>query len=228
MKKRLVVIVSAAALSVGLVAGAAAGPTLEKITASLNWGLKFKVDGKDWNAQDAKGTKLAPITYNNTTYLPVRAVSELVGTAVDYNSAAQTITIGEKTSSVPITKEKIDTGLSSQVMSTVDKQFTMQNGVDYKSGVVVNNINAAQKGFKLQPGGKYQKLELQFFGMEFEQEVEIKIFNADNVLLKMETLTVDKKNATVDLDIGALKEVKVELKGTPGGSGVVFTTGSYR
>lgn len=59
-------------------AGVYAGTKLQKITAYLNHSIGFKVNGAAYTPVDNKGNTLAPITYNNTTYLPVRALADVL------------------------------------------------------------------------------------------------------------------------------------------------------
>lgn len=228
MKKKAVVFASTATLMFGLVAGATAAPVLENISAYLNWGISFKINGQSWTAKDEDGNKLVPITYNGSTYLPVRAVAEALGTAVDWDNDTQTVLLGEKQDTVHMNDVKIDLGYSSHVMATTDKQYTVQEGQDYKAGIVVDDINAVQKSFKLVPEGKYQKLELQFFGLEIQKDVEIKVYGANDTVIKHVMLSGSNSNQKVDLDIGGLKEVKVEFKSGLTVADKVFTTGTYR
>lgn len=228
MKKKAVVFASTATLMFGLIAGATAAPVLENISAYLNWGISFKINGQSWTAKDEDGNKLVPITYNGSTYLPVRAVAEALGTAVDWDNDTQTVLLGEKQDTVHMNDVKIDLGYSSHVMATTDKQYTVQEGQDYKAGIVVDDINSVQKSFKLVPEGKYQKLELQFFGLEIQKDVEIKVYGANDTVIKHVMLSGSSSNQKVDLDIGGLKEVKVEFKSGLTASDKVFTTGTYR
>lgn len=66
-------------------AGAAANMTA--IRAQLNHAIKFVVNGKPWTPP------ATPISYNGTTYLPVRAVGEAVGAKISWNGSTQTVTI---------------------------------------------------------------------------------------------------------------------------------------
>ncbi|RCX19721.1 copper amine oxidase-like protein [Fontibacillus phaseoli] len=72
-------------------AGVYAGSKLEKINAYLNHGITFNVNGADQSLTDSNGKKLVPITYQNTTYLPVRAISNLAGIDVEFDAASQQI-----------------------------------------------------------------------------------------------------------------------------------------
>lgn len=93
MKKTLL-----ATLIVGMTltgaAGVYAGTKLEKISAYLNHEIAFQVDGEARNVTDGNGKQLAPITYQNITYVPIRAVSQMVGADVSFDSARHTVVIG--------------------------------------------------------------------------------------------------------------------------------------
>lgn len=72
-------------------AGVYAGSKLETINAYLNHGITFVVNGEDQSLTDSNGNKLVPITYQNTTYLPVRAISNMAGIHVEFNVSSQQI-----------------------------------------------------------------------------------------------------------------------------------------
>ncbi|CAH8706349.1 copper amine oxidase N-terminal domain-containing protein [Paenibacillus thiaminolyticus] len=226
MKKKAVVTITAAAMAFGIVAGASAAPVLEKISAQLNWSIKFQVNGKEWKAQDSAGNKLAPIIYGGTTYLPVRAVADALGTAVEYDSKNDTIYLGEKSSTTPITSEKIKLSYSS--MSTKDKQYTVQGGVDYGSGIVFDELNSAAKSFELQPENKYQKLDLKVFVLDIEGEIEVKVYDDSDTVLKHVTLSSQDKIQDISVDIGGSKSIRIEGKTPVFDKGKIFVTGNYR
>ncbi|RJG20619.1 copper amine oxidase [Paenibacillus thiaminolyticus] len=226
MKKKAVVTITAAAMAFGIVAGVSAAPVLEKISAQLNWSIKFQVNGKEWKAQDSAGNKLAPITYGGTTYLPVRAVAIALGTAVEYDSKNQTIYLGEKSSTTPITSDKIKLSYSS--MSTKDKQYTVQGGVDYGSGIVLDDLNSAAKSFELQPENKYQKLDLKVFVLNVEGEIDVKVYDDSDIVLKHVKLSAQDKIQDISVDIGGSKSIRIEGKTPVFDKGKIFVTGNYR
>ncbi|MFA6334658.1 MAG: stalk domain-containing protein, partial [Bacteroidales bacterium] len=43
--------------------------------------------------QDVNGKRVYPIIYGGTTYLPIRAISGLMGASIEWNSSTQTISI---------------------------------------------------------------------------------------------------------------------------------------
>lgn len=228
MKKKLALLLSTMTLLLGLAVGVAAAPVLEKISADLNWSIKFIINGKEWTPNDTAGNKLAPINYNGSNYLPVRAVAEAFNIAVDWDGDNQIIYLGEKTDSVIINDEKIDIGYSSNVLVTTDKQYTVQEGVDYSAGIVIKDINSASKSAKLVPDGKYQTLELNFFAFDISKDIEIRVIDADNTVLKHINLSTQTNTGSTNIDIGGVREVKIEVKGSVSASDRMFITGNYR
>lgn len=69
---------------------------LKEISAFTNQGVKIVVDDEEFVAKDEQGNKLDPITYNDRTYLPLRAIGEALGKDVNWDNDTQTVVIGEK------------------------------------------------------------------------------------------------------------------------------------
>ena len=77
-----------------MMVGVFAANNVEEISALLNYGITIKYNGVAQDFTDATGSKVYPISFNGTTYLPVRAVSNLVGLPVEWNSAENTVYLG--------------------------------------------------------------------------------------------------------------------------------------
>jgi hypothetical protein len=75
-------------------AGAYAASSLQEIKAFLNKGVKFTVSGKSWAPKDANGKAVYPITYNGTTYLPIRTAGSALGVEIGWDAANNTVNIG--------------------------------------------------------------------------------------------------------------------------------------
>nr|WP_306663489.1 stalk domain-containing protein [Myxococcus sp. CA039A] len=80
--------------------GAFAASNLEEIKAYLNMGVKIQLNGKAWQAKDQEGKPLYPITYEGSTYLPVRAVGEALGVEIGWDGETETVLIGKAQSSL--------------------------------------------------------------------------------------------------------------------------------
>lgn len=74
----------------------------ESATKQLNAyfnNIKVVLNGTELTPKDANGNSVEPFVVNGTTYLPIRAVSEALGLAVEWDGTTQTVILGsnEKT-----------------------------------------------------------------------------------------------------------------------------------
>lgn len=227
-RKTLTVLLISVALLFGFTAGVSSAPILEKITANLDWSIKFEIDGQPWTPEDGAGNKMAAINYSGTNYLPVRAVSEALGVAIQWDGATRTVSLGEKSDETWITDAALEMK-SSNAEVTKDKQYTVQNDKDYGSGVIINKVNSAAKGFELQPNGQYQRLELEAFSLSKNKDASVKVYDANGAVLKEISLNVkDNYYAQISLDIGGEDHILVEAETAPGSDERIFVTGYYR
>lgn len=60
--------------------------TMQEIIAYLNYSIDIVLDGEVKELKDAQGNRVYPISYNGTTYVPVRAVSTLLDVDVKWDS----------------------------------------------------------------------------------------------------------------------------------------------
>jgi len=92
VKKKIMISTAILALvSSAFTAGIMAQATLEKIEAFKDNSVSFKVNGKSWVPQDAKGKKISPIRYNDTLYVPVAAIGKATGFSYNYDTKTKTV-----------------------------------------------------------------------------------------------------------------------------------------
>ena len=72
-----------------------AAPVERTITALFS-NIKIYIDGELYTPKDANGKTVEPFVYNDTTYLPVRAVATAFDKAVEWDGDTQSIYIGRK------------------------------------------------------------------------------------------------------------------------------------
>ncbi len=96
MKKNFIKLlcIALAVLLLGAVA-LAASESLKTISAYLNYAVTVKYNGEEQKMYDANAERVYPITYNGTTYLPVRALADLFGIAVDWDGENNAVLLGE-------------------------------------------------------------------------------------------------------------------------------------
>ncbi len=66
---------------------------VSEVTARLRPDYTIIIDGSKRLFYNAKGQQVHPISYNGTTYLPLRAIGELMGKNVDWNADTKTATL---------------------------------------------------------------------------------------------------------------------------------------
>ena len=67
--------------------------TAEKVNANLNKDIKIYYNQTAQTFTDANGVEVFPISYNGTTYLPVRAISNLFGAEISWDGATNTVAL---------------------------------------------------------------------------------------------------------------------------------------
>lgn len=102
IKKSALTLALAIAVVFGIMIGANAADTVKTITATLNYGITIKYNGNVQEMKDANGNTVYPISYEGTTYLPIRAVSNMLGIEVNWDGPTQTVWLGEGFVATPI------------------------------------------------------------------------------------------------------------------------------
>ena len=79
----------------GTVAGTPdTGVVTQNITADIRSDVTILVDGVRQNFTDVNGNAVYPMIYNGSVYLPIRAIGNLMGKSVSWDSATNTVTLG--------------------------------------------------------------------------------------------------------------------------------------
>lgn len=90
IKRSALILLVTASLLVGTVVGAAGADVAREITATLRPDLNIEVNGERQALVDASGNAIYPILYNGSTYVPFRAVGDLLGAEVGWDQTTQT------------------------------------------------------------------------------------------------------------------------------------------
>lgn len=98
MKKHSVRDFFAGILLTALIFGLASpvGAALASKTIQVLTGVDIYVDGVEMKPTDVNGNPVETFVYNGTTYVPLRAVSQSLGYAVNWDGANQRVYIGEQ------------------------------------------------------------------------------------------------------------------------------------
>lgn len=185
-KKVLTSLVIALALVGAFTVAAQAADTLKQINAYLNYGITVKYNGETQVLKGADGSTVYPITYDGTTYLPVRAISNLLGINVDWDGATQTVILGSKGATDLIETYKPYTKYASGMGGT-DNVVFIQSGDNQTRdiGGITTNHWLAQRTYW---AGGYQNMELiTSFNIEGKYEkLTFKAYTDEDIKLTVE------------------------------------------
>lgn len=87
MKKRVLSALISVIMILSLAMSATASDTMTEIKAHLNHGINIELNGQPWQPEKT------PITYDSSTYLPLRAVGEALGAQITWDGSTRTVSI---------------------------------------------------------------------------------------------------------------------------------------
>ena len=90
---------------------------IDTVTARLSPDYTIVIDGADRTFYNAAGRQVHPIAYDGTTYLPVRAIGELMGRNVDWNETTKTVTLSGARTADAAARTTPDTSAKAQDIS---------------------------------------------------------------------------------------------------------------
>lgn len=204
MKKVLGVILAVTVVISTFAVGVLASDNVKEIAATINYALKMKVDNIEWNPTEADGSAIRPITYNGRTYLPVRALAEKLGIAIDWDEATQTVLIGEKDWR-PLTAKEVDffvehTGFTKDA----DKLYIGDGACDF--GVALNSDTNYDK---IKIDGSYTKMKLTAYCSD--KDVTVRILDDETDQTYKEIALKKGVKTDVEFNIDGAKTLQVRL-----------------
>lgn len=212
MKKVIIVLIVCAVFVIGLSLGAIGAAKQEEVRAIINYELKIKLNGQDFVPTGADGKVMRPLTYNGSTYLPVRAIAQALSVAVDYDAALQTVYLGEK-GKTPLESKHFNHLWYCQL--SFDKSQLLVNGKQYQSGILYTGKDGfSEMGGFILPKGQFQK----FGGIacledndNTTDEVTIKIKEKDQSGKVLKELKVKKgESIAFEIDIPEIQELYIQ------------------
>lgn len=162
----------AVAIVLSFASGAAAAGGLQEIRAYLNSNITLKLDGEAQVLTDASGVRTYPITYNNTTYLPIRSIGTLLGVEVGWDQATQSVLLGKQPSGVDLIENYsiyhrlvADVAFGGQV-TTAENKTEAIGGVTPNHWIYLNCVWWGENEISYNLLGKYDTLTFSYYSKE--------------------------------------------------------------
>ncbi|MDQ0087576.1 hypothetical protein J2T12_000970 [Paenibacillus anaericanus] len=204
MKKKAFVAIISASMLVSMGTGALAATKLQEIKAYLNTEVRVQVNGSHVDLRDVKGNVIAPISYQGANYFPIRAISDALNIAVDYDETTQTIIIGEKVDGVSIVDGFKD------MYYTKDSAKTTYKGKDYKEAYFNDGPGNRSTSFMLSPNKEHQTLYLQIAAINGDiTDLTIEDSDTNTTLKKIDVIKAEEGLVTVQADIAGVKSLYI-------------------
>ena len=217
-KKTLAFILTLCMTVTGVVcfaAGAAAAGGLQEIKAYLNADITLKLDGEAQVLKDASGVCTYPITYNGTTYLPIRSIGTLLGVDVGWDQATQSVLLGKQPSGVDLieTYDIYHTTLGNSNCSVgqvkdVDKKTEDISGVTRSHWIYLNSSDGAEVAASYNLLGKHDTLTFTYYS---DKDVTLKVLGDNGSILGEFSITGGAVAKTVTVPLFSTSELKFEV-----------------
>ena len=166
MKKRFSLLL-VAVLILAFATGAVAKDVFETIQAQLRHDFTIKIDGVKREFKNVNGEKVEPVLYNGTTYLPLRAISEIMGKKVYWYEDKKLIEIKDE--------KDFSTVTDADVIVTTDKNNTKPEKVYDDTGYIGKD---KAKAIALDKAG-LKESDVTFLKVEFDYDDGIYIYEVE-------------------------------------------------
>ena len=213
MKKRIVSTLCIAGLmAASLCVGATAAGGLEQIQAYLNRDITIKLDGQTQTMYDAKGNRVYPITYNGTTYVPIRAVSNMLDIDVEWDGANNTVLLGQTGAAKDFIEElKPYATDKAYCFASSNKKTKEIAGKTYDHYITGYDAGYTGKVY-YDLGGKYTTLSFQAYAAsDYYNSTTLYFYGDNDSLLKKVELTPLALPQTYTVDVSGVQQLEIEL-----------------
>ena len=219
MKKTSLSLLVVVTALVSMTTGAYAASNSSQIKALLNGEIKFVKNGSNWEPKSDEGIPILPITYNGTTYLPLRVIANAFDIKVNFDPKAQVIKLdgsdksdssntGNNTDSgksnenpVNLYSGKIKVNLTSEkYMEVADKKQLVFGGKQYNGAYafVAESMNTTVYNAGFDFGKKYNTLHLVLYT---DSPMKIKVLNAKGEQISENISLEEDKVTELDIDL---------------------------
>lgn len=188
MIKKVTLLTTLGAITLGIAIGVSANGIVQKVQSEIRGDFVIKTNGQIQTLKSVDGETVYPMLYEGTTYLPVRAIAELNNKEVVWYEDTKTIDIVDKANSTVTDADKIVNGdiskqtpvprqtsqpsqggygITNSTKITLDKAIEI---VVNKAGVSENDLYSKNANYDYDHGQYIVEVEIDTKSTECEQK----------------------------------------------------------
>lgn len=226
MNKKMTALAATGALAIGIVVGASANGIIEKVQSEIRQDFTIKVNGQVQTLKNVNGEVVYPMLYEGTTYLPIRAISELNNKDVVWYEDTKTVDIVDKKGSTVTDADKIVSGdqgtqtpaptqpsKPSDIPSTVTgATVTLDKAVEIaltKAGVAATDLYEKNVDYDYDKGKYIIDVEIETKDTSYDAKIDA----VTGDVLEWKTKT-ERKNANINLASAISLDRAIEIVAT--------------
>ena len=218
--KKMLVFVLAAIAIMAITVTVAAQTRNRNVTALMNYELTIRLDGEALTLRDVNGNEVQPLTYDGTTYLPLRALAEILGLDIGWDGETQTVLLYSRRERALWLADhasalQIGTSPSNNRASIVRGAGNMPQraGAQFNSALAVSmNTNSGAGTIEIDSIYTSLTIESIFFETPRTANVSFTIVNADtNSVLHQMTVTPNTFYDNISFDLYGATRIRVEI-----------------
>lgn len=188
--KKVTVLTAGILCAAGIAIGASANGIIEKVQAELRPDFTVKIDGETKTFKNVNGNVVYPLLYEGTTYLPIRAIGEIMGKTVYWYEDQKLVEL--KGNSTTVTDADVIVPSGSQTPQPAVSPDTTQREISLdkaknialeKAGLSANEVIFTEAKRDFEHGKWIYEIEFVKDSTEYSAE----ILASDGSIIKWET-----------------------------------------
>ena len=194
MKRRFIALAAGLTTVFGITAGVIAADKIKEVSAQIRQDFTVKIDGEEKVFKNASGEVVYPLLHDGTTYLPIRAIGEIMGKKVYWYEDDKRIELKDEKSTVTdadviVTGESGSSAQKNEVQKPVSAEQTQSITKDKAKELALKKAGVAAKD------AKFVKVELDrddgvlYYDIEFKAgsyEYDIEVSAEDGSILSFD------------------------------------------
>lgn len=230
MRKKVTIVTTVVLCVVSLAIGAAATGLIEKVTSELRPDFTIVIDGQEQTFKDVNGNVVYPMLYEGTTYLPVRAIGEMMGKTVYWYEEDKRIELKDEKTTVTdadVIVPANPTSAPSVPAGAVTEEQAKTIAVE-KAGLKTEDVTFIKTKLDREDGVEVYDIEFMQDKTKYSAEVRV----SDGAVVSWDvdydnfiTDTNSSNQSSGDIGVEKAKEIALNKAGLTAGD-VIFTEAS--